>query len=76
MVTSILLHEGEFLAVVGVIHAVRMHKGGGGSIKSICHMYKGGGLTHLSTYTKSPFYHALLSLVMTFIGVLKSICND
>ena len=34
-----------------------------------------GELTHPSTYAKSPFYHALLSMVMTFIAVLKCTCH-
>ena len=35
-----------------------------------------GELAHLSTYAKSSFYHALLSMAMTFIAVLKITCYD
>ena len=64
----------------GVIHLVRTRRIGRSS-KSVHHAYKeGGGLAHLSTYTKVAvctyfvifsyaryFYHTLLSLSSTFI---------
>ena len=73
--------------IVGVIHLVRTHKGGGGSCKSVRHAYKGGGgLTHGSTYTKASlfctcfvifscagsFYHTSLSLAWNFITFYKT----
>ena len=45
----------------GVIHLVRKHKGGGGSSKSVRHLYKGGGgLTHGSTYAKTSLFARVL----------------
>ena len=48
-----------------------------GSSKIICHAYHGEReLTHLSMHAKSPTYHTLLSMAMTFIAVLKSTFYD
>ena len=34
---------------------------------------RGGVLAHISTHAKSPFYHSLLSLEITFISMLKTV---
>ena len=47
------------------------------SSESICQAYHGEGeLTHLNMHAKSPTYHTLLSMAMTFIAVLKSTFYD
>ena len=43
---------------VGVIHLVRMHKGGGGPSKSVRHVYKGrGAYTWKYVRKNAPFLH-------------------